>query len=351
MTPLIHPRLVNDPFGDPGLFLEFKFQRQAMLFDLGDLSPLAPRDLLRVSDVFVSHAHMDHFSGFDRLLRICLGRDKRLRLYGPPGFIDKVEHKLAAYDWNLIHKNPSVFTIETFELRPDQTLSIAEFSTNAQFRRSEVGSQQVRDGVLLDESGFQVRAVTLDHGIPSLAFRIDEPFHVNVWRNRLAEIGLGVGPWLKDAKSAIICGAPDNTELHAIWSDEGKVREAHPTLGLLKAGAITLTAGQKVAYVVDTVFTPQNADKIVAFARAADILYIETTFMDEDVARASDRYHLTAGQAGEIARRAGVRKIVPFHFSPRYLGREDRLRQEALEAFVGKAEALEPAGPIPSSLD
>jgi ribonuclease Z len=70
MRLLFEPRLVNGATGDPGLYVDVRDERRAVLFDLGDIAALPPRKLIRLSHVFVTHAHMDHFAGFDRLLRV-----------------------------------------------------------------------------------------------------------------------------------------------------------------------------------------------------------------------------------------------------------------------------------------
>ena len=77
--------LVNGRSGDPALYIETLFEKRAIMFDLGDISSLSPRKIQRVEHVFVSHAHIDHFIGFDHLLRVLVGREKIVRLYGPVG--------------------------------------------------------------------------------------------------------------------------------------------------------------------------------------------------------------------------------------------------------------------------
>jgi ribonuclease Z len=129
MKPLFHPSLVNGPCDDPALYIDFLFEKRAILFDLGDLHDLPPRKILRISHVFVSHTHMDHFGGFDRMVRILLARDKRLHLYGPPGFVDRVEHRLASYTWNLVESYPVDFTISAGEFDGRQLRTAATNSS------------------------------------------------------------------------------------------------------------------------------------------------------------------------------------------------------------------------------
>jgi ribonuclease BN (tRNA processing enzyme) len=72
---------------------------------------------------------------------------------------------------------------------------------------------------------------------------------------------------------------------------------------------------EKLCYVTDAAFSVQNAQRIIALAKDADFLFIESVFLHEDADQAQRKCHLTARQAGEIARAAGARVVVPFHFS------------------------------------
>jgi ribonuclease Z len=332
MKPLFHPRLVNDPFADPGVYVDFLFEKRALLFDLGDLAPLSSRQLLRVSHAFVSHAHMDHFAGFDALLRILLGREKVVWLFGPPGFLDRVEHKLAAYTWNLVESYENELRFRVTEVGPDGGV-VAEFSSRTGFHRGPVAPVSFPGGVLVDEETFLVRAAVLDHRIPCLSFALEEKFHVNVWKTGLESLGLPTGPWLRDLKAAVARGEPDDTLVTVRWREEGQAHERQVPLGELRDRVLRVVPGQKIAYVTDVVYHPANAASIEELARNADLLFIEATFAAEEEERAAEKHHLTSRQAGLLGRRAGARRIVPFHFSPKHSEDGDRLLREALDAF------------------
>lgn len=333
MTPLFHPTLVNGPTGDPALYIELLFERRALMFDLGEIPRLTPRKILRLSHVFVSHTHMDHFAGFDRLVRLCLGRDVDLQLFGPPGFINQVMHKLQGYSWNLVRNYTNDFRITAREYHPDGSLHSGQFQCRRAFTHEPGETVATQQGILLDEAFFRIRAVHLDHKIPCLAFCLEEKQHVNVWKNRLDELGLPTGPWLKELKTAVLDGVADDTTFVIRWREAGEWRERSYPLGELKNTLLNIVPGQKIAYVVDAGYTEQNIRAIVNLAANADALFIEAVFLQQDLQRAEQTHHLTAQQAGELGRAAHARRLIPFHFSPRYSGSEAMLREEAKHTF------------------
>jgi len=342
MHPMLSAELVNGVFGDPALYVDFRDESRALLFDVGDIGALLPKQILRLTDVFVSHAHMDHFGGLDRLLRVCLGRGPQLRLYGPPGFVERVGHKLAAYSWNLVSRYPGDFGFLVHELAPDGAVRRARFGSRSAFAREPLPEARAEGGVLLDEPRFRVRAAFLDHGIPCLGFAFEEKAHVNVWKNRLVEMGLAVGPWLNDLKRAVAEDLPDATPIRAWWRDRDGEHERAVPLGELKARALAVVPGQKLCYVTDIRYHADNEARAARLAADADQLFIESVFLSSEAEHAQRKFHLTAAQAGSIARAARAKSVVPFHFSPRYLGREAELVAELERARAGAPEAASP---------
>lgn len=337
MRPIFQPYLVNGSSGDPMLFVDCLFERRALLFDLGEIRALPPRKMMRISDVFVSHAHMDHFIGFDWLLRILLGRKRDLHLYGPPGFLAQVEHRLGGYTWNLVHNYSSDFTLQVTEVDDSGAARRARFRCRNEFRREDDTALSFPGNVLVRDALMQVRCTMLDHGgIPCMAYALQEQAHVNVWKNRLQELGLPVGAWLRELKQAVLRGEPEHYPMRVTWQEDGTERERLVPLSELKS-ALHIVPGQKIAYVTDVAWHQDNAQRIVELARGADLLYIEAPFIERDAAHGLRKFHLTARQAGELARAAQVGCVTPMHFSPRYQGEQKALlRAEIAAAFGGK---------------
>ncbi len=329
MKPLLHAQLISAPFGDPALFVEILWERRALLFDMGELGIIRPAKLLKVSHAFVSHTHIDHFIGFDALLRLMLNREKILKIFGPPGFLSHIQGKLAGYTWNLTAEYP--FAVQAVEVHPDRILTKV-FRCQEGFAPSWE-KEEPFNGVLEEDPQIRISTTHLDHLIPCLAFAVQERFHINVNKERLRQMSLPIGPWLKDLKSALWRG--EGKEFHLkVPLGEGNIRQREISLGALRE-CLTITPGQKIAYVSDCRYTEENAEKIIQLAAGADLFFCEAAFLEKDRERAEQRAHLTARQAGELACKARVKKLHIFHFSPKYEKEAALLYKEAEEAFLG----------------
>jgi len=310
MRTLFHPSLLHGPSGDPGAWIDLPDEGRAVLLDLPSLANVPTRKLLKLAHAVVTHTHMDHFVGFDELLRVSLRREAPLTITGPLGFLDSVRGRIAAYAWNLIESYPVRLRVQ--EVAGD-TLRAEEY-TGASRMRPVALPEAPFAGTVHAERAFRVDVATFDHGIPVLGIALREAGHLGVNKDVLVKRGLVPGPWLKDLKDAIRLGAPG--ELHGLAEE-----------------LIVKGPGQVVAYLTDLAGTAENLERAEAFVRGADLLLCEAAFLDADRLLASERNHLTARQAGSLARRAGVKRLAVFHLSPRYEGREAELLEEAGEAF------------------
>ena len=326
------PKLINDPLGDPGVMVEFLREQRALLFDLGDLSSITNGELLKISHVFISHTHIDHFIGFDHLLRVVFGRGKTIHLYGPENFIANVAGKLAGFTWNLADRYSESVTMEVTEVHVDRLIK-AKFKAIDRFKKSNEIEEPFVDGVLVDESGFTVCAAILEHHIPCLGFALNEKDHLNIRKDRLEEMGYPTGSWLNELKKCIYERKPDE---YLLQIPAGNNRNQKKSLGHLKKELVLISPGQKISYVVDTVYNEENKTRIVDLVRESDIFFCESPFLAEEEARGLERHHLTSRQAGVIAREAEVKKLNVFHFSGRHTFRTEQIIQEAEEAFRGE---------------
>lgn len=320
MKPTFIHTLVNTPFEDPSLFVRIMREKRAFLFDIGNISRLNPGDLQKITDVFVTHTHIDHFIGFDILIRALLRRETPLRVYGPSNITDCVEGKLKGYTWNLIKEYP--LKIEVFCIDGDKITSSSFHAENC-FKRID-NSLSEFNGILLKEPLLTVKAIQLDHQVPCLAFSLEEEFHININKASLKEMGLPVGPWLSELKKTIREQRSGETEF--VVSDK---RYRLKELGNIAK----ITKGQKISYVTDVSITTENIEKIIEFVRDSDTFYCEAYFMDKDMDRALKRFHLTAKITGRIARKAEVKHLIVMHFSPKYRDQADSPENEAMEEF------------------
>lgn len=308
--------LMNGIFGDPLLHVRLRHHKRSLLFDIGEGSRLPARVAHQVTDVFVSHAHIDHIGGFLWLLRSRIGDFAPCRIFGPPGICGHIAALINGIAWDRIGENGPRFEIA--ELGEGRLLRFAVQAGGSGIE--SIGEQAVERDVVLDEPLFRVRAIIVDHGMPVLAFALEQPRQLNVRKDRLLARALPVGPWLSELKRRII-----NDQLEAqIQLPDGRTEQASALAGDL----VLIAPGPKLVYATDLVASAENRERLVALARGAHTFFCEATFLESDASQAARTGHLTARACGEIATAARVEHLIPFHFSRRYEDTPGRVYDE-----------------------
>lgn len=311
-----HAVLLNGVFGDPLLHLRLHQQQRSLLFDLGDSGRLPTRIAHQVSDVFISHAHIDHIGGFLWLLRSRLGDFPSCRIFGPPGLTAHIQGMIDGILWDRVGYAGPRFEIA--EIHGDHLLR-----TRLQAGRRDninLPEIQISNGLIVDERLFSVRTVTLDHGTPVQAYAFESKTTYSVDKTALKKLGLTTGRWVTELKRLL--GGGDKQAM--VQLPDGSSWKA----GELGSRLLTIIPGEKLVYATDLRDMPANRTALAGLAQQADYFFCEAAFLEADNDQAQRTGHLTARACGEIATTADVKQLVPFHFSRRYESVPEAVYQE-----------------------
>ena len=240
-----------------------RWDGEGILFDPGEGSQrqmlyagVSAHDLTRIC---VTHFHGDHALGLAGVIQ-------RINL-------DRVPHPVTAH---YPAAGQGYF---------DRLRYASAYHETADLRQQPVGG----DGVLAVTPAFTLSAARLSHPVESFGYRLTEPDSRRLLPERLAAHGI-TGP------------------------DIGRLQREGTLDGVSLDEVSAPRRGQRFAFVMDT----RLCDAVHELAADCDLLVVESTFLDQDARLAAEFGHLTAGQAGAVARDAGVRHLVLTHFSQRY---------------------------------
>ena len=222
----------------------------------------------RIQHILISHLHGDHYLGLMGLLFTfhLMGRKKTLHLYGQKGLQDIISLQLK---YSNTHIN---YPIQFHQLDPDSV------------------------NVIFEDNQVEVTSFPLNHRIPCCGFLFREktkPHRIN--KEKLPpDMDFTSIQELKKGKDVL--------------NEDGTIKYA--------AGELTLPPkhSRSYAYMSDTAYNEQN----VPLIKEVDMLYHEATFLNVKEEWAHKTFHSTTGQAGRIASKAGVKKLLIGHFSARY---------------------------------
>jgi ribonuclease Z len=290
-----------------------------LLFDCGDGCPhQVASELREIDHLCFSHLHMDHIAGFDLFFRVNFDRTaKDNHIWVPLGSGDVIHHRLRGFMWNLVgEKQQGEWLVH--EIAPDAVGTVA-YRAKDGFRTAHAQAERPRpDRTIIDGDGFTVEAVLLDHGTPSVGYIVREHDRVNVDTAKLASKGFKPGPWLKRLRGD-----------RAATGEMISVNGVDHSLGALQADLLVTTPGDSIAYLTDFRMTPATADELAACLRGVNTVVCESQYRASDVDLADGVMHSTADEVAAMAAKAGIGKLILFHFSDRYdaLARREMLSE------------------------
>lgn len=320
--------LVAGVFGDPILHVRLRNQKRSFFFDLGDPASLSKKIAHQVEAIFLSHAHLDHIGGFIWFLRCRIGPFGACRIFGPKGTIQRIANFLEAIIWDRIEDLGPVFKVAEIE---GGRLKRAQLQPGKKVVVHPPKSMQ--NGIILTDDSFIIRAEICDHNIPSVAYALEFTQEIRIRKDRLNALSLQPGPWLGSLKYSIAKNMPEAV----ITLPEG----GEVSAGELAKQLVIIRPGKKLVYAADMADTEANRRKMINFAQGAHTLFCEAAFSQADSMKAAATQHLTTIAAAHIARSAGVRYLVPFHFSKRYEFTPHVLYDE-LRAEAGGVQVIGP---------
>lgn len=250
--------------------IALKYGGEILLFDCGEGTQrqmrIAKLKLSKISKIFISHWHGDHVLGLPGLLQSCAmeNRTKPLELWGPPTTKERIKHIRKTYEADF------PFKIVIHEVKNKKTQIVDE------------------------ELSYEILAAPLVHPCECIGFSFKEKDKIKINKEYLKKFNLTNDPIIKKLQQG----------KNITWKSK-KIKAKDATF---------IEKGKKITYIVDT----SETKNILDLAKKSDLLICESTYLNELKDQAKERGHLTAKQAGNIAKKAKVDKLIITHFSQRY---------------------------------
>lgn len=326
----IETTILNGLQGDPAVYGFFPKSGDGILFDAGSLENLSHKDLLRVRHVAISHTHIDHFIGFDRLIRVNIPHFREVSVSGPPGIALNVQAKLHSYLWNLL--DPGQIRYKIFEVSASGGLRQFNLSSDNGFRLEEVpkddrqSDSTIRSATVIKtlSDGTRISAIPLDHGTTVLAYACQMPKRYQVIPGSLSQHGLSEGPWIGELQRNMNA---DNHLLPMTIGDKTFISKD------LAEKILKSTEPRVIGYVTDIVLSRENMRRLKLLMPQVDLLICESNFSREDAPKAFAKKHLTTHHAALIAAFCRASELRVFHISNIYAGQAETVCKEAQDLF------------------